>query len=119
MSDAPLRRIRSVEVRPGYRLAVAWDRGQTSLVDLSDMISKGGVFTELSDKAKFSAVRVGDNSRVVEWPEPKDESGYPIIEIDADALFEKARSQRMESLAAGVVKLVSPTRVRSRAATGS
>ena len=96
---------------------MAWDRGQASLVDLSDMISKGGVFAELSDQATFSAVRVGENDRVVEWPEPRDESGNPVIGIDADALFEKAKSQRMESLAVGVVKLVSPPRVRSKAAT--
>ncbi len=106
MSGMTLRRIKSVDARSGYRLAVAWDRGQTSIVDLSDMISKGGVFKDLADKSSFAAVRVGENNRVVEWPSPKDDMGYPIIEIDADALFEKYSRQQTENIASTIKKLM-------------
>jgi hypothetical protein len=100
MTDATsLRRIRSVEARSGYRVVVAWDTGRPLIIDLSDMISRGGVFAALSDHSKFSAVRVGDSQRVIEWPEPMDDLGDPVVEIDAEALFEKANDQRRNALA--------------------
>jgi hypothetical protein len=100
MTDATsLRRIRSVEARSGYRVVVAWDTGRPSIIDLSDMISRGGVFASLSDHTKFSAVRVGESQRVIEWPEPVDDLGDPVLEIDAESLFEKANDQRKNSLA--------------------
>lgn len=117
MSDRSLRRIRSVEARPGYRLAVSWDQGRVAVVDLSDMISRGGVFTKLSDKNKFALVRVGENSRIVEWPEPSDEFGYPIIEIDADALFLKSQEQEDRVLASTMRNLVDNARKIGRIVT--
>jgi hypothetical protein len=94
MAEPALRRIKSAEARPGRRLAVAWDRGASVVIDFSDMIEKGGVFAPLADASTFNAVRVGENRRVVEWPEPKDDLGYPIIEIDAESLIAKAQQQR-------------------------
>ena len=94
MTEIALRRIKSAEARPGFRLAVAWDRGAGVVIDFSDMIKKGGVFAPLADPNKFNAVRVGENRRVVEWPEPKDDLGYPVIEIDAESLIAKAQQQR-------------------------
>ena len=94
MNETPLRRIRSVETRSGLRLAIAWDRGSPAVIDFSDMIAKGGVFAALADVSVFEAVRIGENSRIVEWPEPKDDLGYPIIEIDAESLMAKAQQQR-------------------------
>lgn len=110
MSTVPLRRIKSVEARPGYRLAIAWDRGQGSMVDLSDMISRGGVFEELSDSKKFGAVRIGENNRLVEWPAPSDELSYPLIGIDADALFEKSSHQQNDSLASSMRRMLDAVR---------
>jgi len=108
MADFPLRRIRSVDPKPGFRLALTWDKGASSTVDLSDMISKGGVFQPLAEKSVFAAVRIGENNRVIEWPAPADEDGDPIISIDADALFEKASRQTTKNLA-GSMKLLLQT----------
>ncbi len=105
MTDAQLRRIKSVNVRPGYRLVVALERGPVVTVDLSDMISRGGVFKDLADKDIFDQVRIGENNRVVEWPIPKDDLGYPTVEIDADALFEKHLEQQNGHMASAMRKL--------------
>lgn len=94
MSDTPVRRIKSVEAKSAYRLSVSWERGQPIIIDLSDMVRRGGVFGHLADMAIFSAVRIGENNRTVEWPEPKDDLGYPVISIDADALYVKYRNQQ-------------------------
>lgn len=94
MTDLPLpRKIRAVEATPGYRLAVAWEGGRPSVIDLSDMISRGGVFSALADEAAFSAVRVGEGGRVIEWPDPKDDLGHPVIEIDSIALAYRLQTQ--------------------------
>ena len=106
MSETSLRKIRSVEAKSGYRLAISWERGQKTTVDLSDMINKGGVFSELSDATKFAAVRVGENSTIVEWPEPVDDLGYPLISIDGEALHEKAVFQNMRDVATAVRAMV-------------
>ena len=99
MTEVPaFRKILSVEAKPGYRLALVWGGGRQSIVDLSDMISRGGVFAALSDKDKFAAARVGEKGRLVEWPEPKDDFGYPMIEIDSAALIYKYQQQRDSSL---------------------
>jgi hypothetical protein len=90
-----LRRIKAVMPRTRHRLAITWDRpGPLTVVDLSQVIQKGGVYSELQDEAKFARVRVNARKRAIEWPEPSDELGYPIIEIDADALFEMGYEQQ-------------------------
>jgi hypothetical protein len=94
----PFRKILSVEERPGYRLMLGWGGGRESIVDLSDMISRGGVFAALSDRDKFAAVRVGEKGRLIEWPEPKDDLGDPMIEIDTAALAYKIREQHDSTL---------------------
>ena len=105
MADEVARRIKSVTARPGYRLTIGFDRGSARSVDLSDMISKGGVFSPLSDNAAFAAVRIGENSRTVEWPVPADEDGDPLIAIDADALFDKSERQQSDAMASHMRRL--------------
>jgi hypothetical protein len=87
-----IRKIRSVEAKPNYILAINWERGGAA-VDLSDFIKRGGVFEPLSDVAKFELVRLTENKTGVEWPYPADEDGYPIVSIDAEALFVLSVSQ--------------------------
>jgi hypothetical protein len=82
----------------GDRLVLGWVGGRQSVVDLSDMISRGGVFATLSDKDKFAAVRVGEKGVLIDWPEPKDDLGYPIIEIDSPALVDKVAQQHDATL---------------------
>lgn len=91
-------KIRSVEAKPAYRLAVSWSNGTRGTIDLGEMIRRGGVFTEISDFAKFSAVKIGENNRVVEWPKPSDTLGYPMIDIDAESLYATYRSQKEKEL---------------------
>ena len=89
----PLRKIGSVAVQGGFRLAIGWSEGAKTVVDLADAIEQGGVFSPLSDAALFSKVRVGERGRTIEWPEPTDGSGEPLIEIDAEALMAMAMTQ--------------------------
>jgi hypothetical protein len=92
-----LRRIASVAPQSDYRLAIAWDSGPSMIVSLADLIKKGGVFEVLKDREKFSAARVDERQRVIEWPEPRNDQGYPLIEIDADALYERGRGQGLRA----------------------
>ena len=87
-----IRKIRSVEAKPNYVLMILWERGG-SVVDISDFIKRGGVFAPLSDLSKFELVRLTENKTGIEWPEPADEDGYPIVSIDAEALFAMSVSQ--------------------------
>lgn len=89
-----LRRIKSVGAKPGHRLAVVLDTGEEITVDLSDSITRGGVFAPLEDQKVFARVRVGDRRRTVEWPEPADGDGEPLIDIDAESLLHIASQQR-------------------------
>jgi len=87
-----IRKIKTVEVKPNYALAIFWERG-VSVVDLSDFIKRGGVFAPLSDLSKFELVRLTETKTGIEWPQPADEDGYPIVSIDAEALFAMSVSQ--------------------------
>ncbi len=93
MTEAP-RFIRSVEAKPGYKLSIAWERGPQTTVDMTDMIQKGGVFEALRNEKVFQQVRLSETRRKVEWPEPRDEDGDPLIDIDAESLFYIANGQR-------------------------
>jgi Protein of unknown function (DUF2442) len=94
----PPRFIRSVEPKPGYRLAIAWERGPQTTVDMTDLIQKGGVFEALRNEKVFMQVHLSENRRKIEWPEPRDEDGEPIIDIDAESLFYIATEQRSNQL---------------------
>jgi len=74
------------------------------IVDLSHMVQRGGIFTELRDEQKFALVRIGERNRVVEWPTPSDNLGYPIIDIDAESLYVMGAQQKA---LAGIQKLSS------------
>ena len=93
MSSVTLPRIKSVEPRSNFKLAVSWDKGPRSVIDFSQDI-ENGIFSALKDPKLFERVRIGERSRTVEWPEPKDDLGYPIIEIDAESLAAMALDQR-------------------------
>ena len=90
----PLLKISSIEAQGGFRLAIVWSEGAGAMVDLADAVSQGGVFSPLSDAALFSRVRIGERGRTIEWPEPEDQSGQPMIEIDAEALMAIAKAQK-------------------------
>jgi hypothetical protein len=90
--------LRSVEARPGYKLTVSWERGPQATIDFSETIQKGGVFAALKSPRVFAKVRIDPTRRKIEWPEPSARFGEPLIDIDAESLFEMAGEQRTTSL---------------------
>jgi hypothetical protein len=64
------RRIARVGPRPGNRLLVHWREGGQSLIDFSKDIASGPVWAPLRDERLFNKVRVVNDNRVSEWPEP-------------------------------------------------
>jgi hypothetical protein len=98
MTETP-DRIQMVEARPHYHLIVTYDKGQRIEVDLGDMVRRGGVFKTLQDERMFSRVRIGSVGDKVEWPEPKDDFGEPIVDIDAESLwYLHAGQQRLSAM---------------------
>jgi hypothetical protein len=67
-----------------------------SLVSVADLVRAGRIFTPLQDEAVFNRVRIGEGGRVVEWPEPADDDGNALIDIDAEALYRMGLQQRSE-----------------------
>lgn len=98
MSESSLRRIKGIEAKPGYRLLISWFNGPQMSVDLSEMIRKGGTFTPLQNEKEFFRVTIGERNRVIAWPEPRDDQGYPMIEIDADALYVIGSQQKTTTM---------------------
>ena len=80
-------RIKSIRARSAFRLQVLWESGYCSVVDFSEAISLGGVLGVLADSKAFSAFRVSEHRQTIEWPNYQDEDGFPMISIDADALW--------------------------------
>lgn len=118
MAPSPMRRLKSVAPKPGYRLSISWEKGGVTTVGLSPTISIGGVFSTLSDNTAFSKVRIGENQRTVEWPEPSDVDGYPIVTIDADALFCMAQDQESANLEGSMRRLLETLKALGKAAGG-
>ena len=48
----------------------------------------------LKDAQIFSTARVGERGRWIEWPNQARPGDEPLVEIDADALYEMGMSQR-------------------------
>jgi len=97
MSGTPQRRIKAVEPRPGYRVAVTWDDLSPMVVSFADYVRRGGVFTPLVDENMFAEVRVGERRRTIEWPNPHGDDGEPLIDVDAETLLQMALHQKTES----------------------
>jgi len=90
---AIMRKIERVVANPDYKLLVMWTDGQQMNIDLSSDIVASGVWRQLADPAVFSAVTVTSNGYAIEWPEPADDDGEPLIDIDSDGLYHMAISQ--------------------------
>jgi hypothetical protein len=80
-------RVKMIEARPGYWLAVTFADGCEILVDLGDVIRRGGQFKPLQNQQLFSQATASLLGDRIEWPEPKDEHGEPLICIDAASLY--------------------------------
>jgi hypothetical protein len=94
MSGKVLPRIRVVIPLPDYCLGISLEGQKRGfIVSLAGMIAKGGVFKGIEDNSTFEAVRIDARRRAMFWPRPLTPEGEPMIDIDADALVEMARSQ--------------------------
>jgi len=101
MSEKLLARIRAIVPLPDYCLGVALEGKKIGfVVSLAEIIAKGGVFKGIENKHAFEAVRIDGRRRAIFWPRPLTPDGEPMIDIDADALVEMARSQSLRHQAA-------------------
>ena len=93
MTDGIEHRIARIECRPDYRVLVAWTTGRRSVLDFSDDVGSGGVWSVLRDQRLFGLVRIAHDGSVLEWPEPARPNGEPPVDIDADGLWAMANEQ--------------------------
>src|SRR5207253_1834643 len=92
-----LRKIRSVRVRPRYRLEVQWDEnGPPMIIDMEELITEGAAFAPLRDADLFATARIGERHRTIEWPDPI-HPGQLITDCCADALYIRGERQRYGS----------------------
>jgi hypothetical protein len=91
MSDiGTLPTMRAVRALDRYVLEIRFDTGFTTMVELADLVSSGGVFAFLRDEKNFRSVRLGPRRRSIEWTDPTDGS---IVDLDADTLLQMGQDQ--------------------------
>ena len=88
-----LRTIQSAEPLPAGRLRLVWGDGTESVVDLTPVLAKGGVFAFLTDPAAFNAVTLGERGRTLLWRDPEGDE----IDLCADALWRLAHEGAIEA----------------------
>ncbi len=79
--------IRATDVEPlkGHWIRVTFSDGAVMEIDVSDLLSRGGVFAPIrDDRGIFERVRVNPQSRTVEWPGE--------VDIDPDVLYGRFES---------------------------
>jgi hypothetical protein len=76
-----VRTIAGAEPLPASCIRLEWDDGTESVVDLTAVLAKGGVFAFLIDPAAFNAVAVGARGRTLVWQDPEGDE----IDLCADA----------------------------------
>jgi dipeptidyl aminopeptidase/acylaminoacyl peptidase len=64
--------VTSVKVLDDHRLCLSFEDGSTGEVDLSDLVSRGGVYAPLRDPAYFRQARVDPEGGTIAWPNDTD-----------------------------------------------
>jgi hypothetical protein len=98
------------------RLYIAWEDGPRATLDMAPSIRKGGVFSMLENPENFNKVRIGERGRTIEWPEPADAQGYPIIDIDAESLMAMLTAQKQGELNSKINSIARSIRNAAKAA---
>jgi len=82
---------RAVSVEPvsPFQLRIAFNNGETLLVDISETVARIPLFADLRDPARFAQARVGEFGLTIEWGED--------IDLGADNLFARAKEQAGEA----------------------
>jgi hypothetical protein len=77
-------------------VAILWDDGKKTIIDMTAVIARGGIFGQLRDPAVFDTARIRDRGRSLVW------TGTDGEEIDfcADALRRQGKSVRAAGHAA-------------------
>lgn len=93
-----LPKIRSLRVRPRYRLEIHWDNeAAPMIVDMEGLITEGSAFAALRDHDLFATVRIGERRRTIEWPDPL-HAGSILTDYDADSLYLRGERQQSVSI---------------------
>lgn len=88
-----LRTVQSAEPLQASRIRLVWDDGRESVVDLSPVLAKGGVFGYLVDPTAFNAVEIGARGRTLVWRDPEGDE----IDLCADALWRLAHNGAIDA----------------------
>lgn len=72
--------IEDAQVETGRRLRLRFSDGRSGVVDLGELLERGGVFASLKDEVTFAQVRVSGHGRWLEWPGD--------IDLCADSLYD-------------------------------
>lgn len=73
-------RVTGVEALDGHLIRAAFSDGAIKEIDLSDLLSRGGVFEPIwGSRSQFEAVRVNPDTGTVEWPGE--------VDLDAEVLY--------------------------------
>jgi hypothetical protein len=100
----PLRKLRTLRVRPRYCLEVQWEPdGPPMIIDMEDLIAEGTAFAPLHDPDLFATVRIGERHRTIEWPDPM-YVGQILTDYDADALYLRGEKQAHDSFVQRLMK---------------
>jgi Protein of unknown function (DUF2442) len=85
--------LRSAKPLPAQPHQAGVGRRRRSVVDLSSLLAKGGVFAFLIDPAALTTVAVGPRGRTLVWRDPEGDE----IDLCADALWRLARQGATEA----------------------
>jgi hypothetical protein len=77
-------RIESALTLGGAILAVIWDDGRRSEIDLSGIVGRRAALAPLADPEIFCCIRVSDDGWSVEWPDCGIDFGSPQLRRWAD-----------------------------------
>lgn len=83
-----MRKVTSVKIFKGYRLALTFDDGTKGTVDLSDLAGKG-VFALWKDRKAFENVQIGSSGELA-WGDQ--------IDLCPDALYLKVTGKKAEEI---------------------
>jgi hypothetical protein len=74
--------LKEIQVMDGYKIRVRFEDGKQGTVDLSKIISQGGVFSRLKERSLFEQAYVNEDWAVLCWPGD--------IDIAPETLYETA-----------------------------
>ncbi|RKY05950.1 MAG: DUF2442 domain-containing protein [Planctomycetota bacterium] len=75
--------LKEIKVLDGHKLFVKFEDQKQGVVDLSGIINKGGVFTQLKERKQFEQAYIDPDWGVLCWPGD--------IDIAPETLYESAR----------------------------